>query len=660
MADKERYDELVQLIQKANLDYYTLDCPSITDNEYDSMMVELLELEKKHPEYVTENSPSQKVGNKILDGFKKVNRTEQMASLADVFNENELSDWYDKTMTNLGGTVVETVAEMKIDGLSIELVYDNGQLQYAATRGDGFVGEDVTENIRTIPSVPKVIIEKGHVEVRGEVYLPKKQLEIINAEQIANGKPTFANCRNLAAGTLKNLDTSVCKKRKLDVWIYYFWNASDYGITDHFTALTKLKEMGFKTNPEARLIKNKTELLNYVKEYTGKRNSLDYDIDGIVLKVNSFSHYKTLGKTAKVPHWAIAYKFPPELVITKLNDITWQVGRTGKLTPVAELSPVLVSGSMVARATLHNEDFIKDKGIMIGDYVVIKKAGDVIPAVDSVVTDRRDGTQKKFVMIDTCPDCGKKLTKVDAHIFCTNDDCPSRLLNRIIHFCEKEAMDIDGMGEKTCELLVNNSIISKIEDIYTQVKYEKIVDLDGFSDVSANNLINGINASKNNSLEKLLCGLGIKEVGHKMAEVLAKHFLTYDNLASATEEDLLNIPDVGPIAAKSIYEFTHKFENQYMIGVLKDNEVNMKYLGNVNVGTKLKDKVIVITGTLSKPRSEFEKLIKDNGGKVSGSVSKKTSYLLAADGEESSTKYKTAVSLGIEIINEDKFNELIK
>ena len=659
MSDKEKYDNLVQQIQKANLEYYTLSCPSITDNEYDSLMVELLELEKKHPEFVTVNSPSQKVGDKILDGFKKVKRTEQMASLADVFNEQELSDWYDKTMTALNNTV-DTVAEMKIDGLSIELIYDNGQLQYAATRGDGFVGEDVTENIRTIPSVPKVITEKGHVEVRGEVYLPKKQLEIINAEQIANGKPPFANCRNLAAGTLKNLDTAVCKKRKLDAWIYYFWNAGDYGITNHNDALTKLKEMGFRTNPEAKLIKTKKELLEYVKEYTEKRNSLDYDIDGIVLKVNSFSYYKTLGKTAKVPHWAIAYKFPPELVITKLNDITWQVGRTGKLTPVAELQPVLVSGSMVSRATLHNEDFINEKEIMIGDYVVIKKAGDVIPAVDSVVKERRDKTQKPFVMIDKCPDCGSELTKIDAHTFCTNDNCPSRLLNKIIHFCEKEAMDINGMGEKTCEMLINNNIISSIEDIYTNVTVEKVKALDGFSDSSANNLVNGINNSKSNSLEKLLCGLGIKEVGHKMAEVLARYFITYDALALSSEEELLNIQDVGPVAAKSIYEFTHNDTNKNVISTLISNGVNTKYLGNINTGDKLKNKVFVITGALSKPRSEFEKMIKENGGKVSGSVSSKTTYLLAADGEESSTKYKTAVSLGIEIINEDKFNELIK
>lgn len=659
MSDKEKYDSLVQQIQKANLEYYTLSCPSITDNEYDSLMVELLELEKSHPEFVTVNSPSQKVGDKILDGFKKVKRTEQMASLADVFNEQELSDWYDKTMTVLNNTV-DTVAEMKIDGLSIELIYDNGQLQYAATRGDGFVGEDVTENIRTIPSVPKVITEKGHVEVRGEVYLPKKQLEIINAEQIANGKQPFANCRNLAAGTLKSLDTAVCKKRKLDAWIYYFWNAGDYGITNHNDALTKLKEMGFRTNPEAKLIKTKKELLEYVKEYTEKRNSLDYDIDGIVLKVNSFSYYKTLGKTAKVPHWAIAYKFPPELVITKLNDITWQVGRTGKLTPVAELQPVLVSGSMVSRATLHNEDFINEKEIMIGDYVIIKKAGDVIPAVDSVVKERRDKTQKPFVMIDKCPDCGSELTKIDAHTFCTNDNCPSRLLNKIIHFCEKEAMDINGMGEKTCEILINNNIISSIEDIYTNVTVEKVKVLDGFSDSSANNLVNGINNSKNNSLEKLLCGLGIKEVGHKMAEVLARHFITYDTLALASEEELLNIQDVGPVAAKSIYEFTHNDTNKNVISTLVNNGVNTKYLGNINTGDKLKNKVFVITGALSKPRSEFEKMIKENGGKVSGSVSSKTTYLLAADGEESSTKYKTAVSLGIEIINEDKFNELIK
>ena len=657
---KTRYEELITMIEKASIDYYTNDCPSITDNEYDSMMVELTNIEKEHPELVNKNSPTQRVGNKVLEGFTKVQRTEQMASLDDVFNTDEFSDWYDKTMATLG-TTVETVAEMKIDGLSIELIYDNGELQYAATRGNGFVGEDVTENVLTITPLPPPPPEKGHVEVRGEIYMPKASLEEINAERVANGEQPFANCRNAAAGTLRNLDTSVCKKRKLNAWLYYFWNAADYGITTHSEALKKLKEYGFRTNPEARVIKDKDELMKYVAEYTTKRNSLDYDIDGIVLKVNDFCHYKTLGKTSKFPHWAIAYKFPPELVITKLNSITWQVGRTGKVTPVAELSPVLVAGSMVSRATLHDEDYIRDKGIMIGDYVVLKKAGDVIPAVDSVVESRRDGTQTKFAMIDVCPDCGKKLVKVDSLSYCVSLCCPSRKLNQIIHFCSKEAMDIEGMGEKTCELIYKAGYVRTIDEIY-KLTMDQLLKLEGFQVKSATNLLNAIQKSKSNSLEKLLCGLGIKEVGHKMAEVLAIHFKSLYALRDATEEDLLKIPDVGPIAAKSIVDYFKHSVNTHILLMLISAGVNTQYTGTISNGTKLNGKIFVITGTLSSPRTTFEKLIKDNGGRVSGSVSARTSYLLTGTGDDEklSSKYQNALALGIPIITEKEFVKLIE
>jgi len=660
---KEKYESLIKLIEKYSYEYYTLDAPTVTDNEYDSVYFQMLELEKQYPSLVTKTSPSQRAGNIVLDGFKKVNRTEQMASLDDVFNEQELIDWCDKTFKNCNtSNFVPSVAEMKIDGLSIELIYDDGVLQYAATRGDGYVGEDVTENVLTIKSIPTRIPEKGHVEVRGEIYMPKESLVEINKERIAAGQQPFANCRNAAAGTLRNLDTAVCKKRKLNAWLYYLWNAKDFGIKTHYESLTKLKEWGFRTNPEAKLITSMTNLMQYVADYTTKRNLLDYDIDGIVLKINDFNLYPVLGKTAKVPHWAIAYKFPPEKVITKLLDITYQTGRTGKITPVAELEPILVSGSLVSRATLHNEDYIKDKDIRIGDYVVLKKAGDVIPAVDSVVIDRRGKDVKEFKMINTCPVCGEPLTKVEAHHFCTNEKCKARELNKYIHFCEKEAMDIDGLGDKTVEALYEYGLIKDLASIILLPNLatpglDMMKNVDGFGSKIIERIKNGINNAKKNSLEKLLCGLGIDQVGSKLALVLAQKFKDVENLRHITVNELLKIDDVGPVAAQSISDYFNNEDNLDMIDAMVFGGMNAKYLG-APVGNKLNGKTFVITGTLSNSRSYYEKLIQDNGGKVSGSVSAKTSYLLL--GTDPGSKYDKAKALNVTIINENEFNNLIK
>ncbi len=659
---KNKYEELVKQIERWSYEYYTLDAPTVTDNEYDSAYKQLLDLEEKYPELVTKTSPSQRVGGKVLEGFTKVTRTKQMASLADVFSYNELYDWMlgIEAKTKPG---IEMVAEMKIDGLSIELIYDDGILQYAATRGDGFVGEDVTENVLTIKSIPTRIPEKGHVEVRGEIYMPKESLKQINEERTAAGLQPFANCRNAAAGTLRNLDTSVSKKRKLNAWLYYLWNASDFGITKHYDALLKLKEWGFRTNPEAKIVTT-SNIKEYVDTYTEKRNSLDYDIDGIVLKVNDFSWYTGLGGTAKVPHWAIAYKFPPEMVITKLNSITYQVGRTGKITPVAELTPVLVSGSMVKRATLHNEDFIKEKDIRIGDYVTIKKAGDVIPAVDSVVTSRRTGSEQVFSMIQNCPECGTPLVKIDAHHFCQNENCRARGLNKLIHFCSKEAMDIDGLGEKTVEVLYNEGYITDIVSIMmlpqlAEVNVAELKKLDGFGDKSFERIVQGVNKAKKNSLEKLLCGLGIKEVGLVMATTLAKTFKTLDAFRHIDEAKLKNIPGIGDVAAKYISEWFNSEDNMDILDDLEFAEINTNYIPTTyqNATNKLLGKTFVITGTLSKPRSYFEGLIKENGGTVSSSVSSKTSYVLV--GDEPGSKLDKAKSLNINILYENDFNNLL-
>ena len=658
MTIKEQYEDLIKYIEKASYEYYTLDKPTITDNEYDSAYAQLLEIEKEHPEFVTRNSPSQRVGNKVLEGFKKVKRTEQMASLDDVFNIDELDDWYNKTIKNAERNQLDMMAELKIDGLSIELVYENGELQYAATRGDGYVGEDVTENILTIPTIPTRIPETNHVEVRGEIYMPKKSLDSINEERIKSNLQPFANCRNAAAGTLRNLDTSICKQRKLNVWIYYLWNAKDFGLNTHEEALNKMTEWGFRTNPEATRITNIKNLHEYVEKQTKQRNSLDYDIDGIVLKVNDFSLYDKLGRTAKVPHWAIAYKFPPELVITKLRDITYQVGRTGKITPVAELAPVLVAGSMVKRATLHNEDYINDKDIRLGDYVVIKKAGDVIPAVDRVVLERRGPDVKKFEMITKCPICGSKLVKIDAHHFCPNDTCNARLVNKLIHFCSKEAMDIDGLGDKTIELLFNEGIIQDYETIMSLPNLvggkEKISSLEGFGEKSYQRICDGIEKAKHNSVEKLLTALGIKEVGSKMALTLAKHFKEIREMCGVKTDELLKIQDVGEVAALSISNWFNNPDNVETIDFLIEVcGVNGKYIPSNNGANKLNGKSFVITGTLSKSRQYYEDIIINNGGKVSGSVSSKTDYLLL--GENPGSKYEKAKSLNVKIINEHEF-----
>ena len=446
LVAKAKHDELVKLIEKYAREYYIDDNPSVSDQVYDQKMEELEALEKEWPELITRNSPTQRIIGTVLKGFNKITHQVQMLSLADVFNEDELTDWVKNTNIEVDRDL-EYVAEMKIDGLAMSLVYQDGELQYAATRGDGTTGEDVTTNVLTIPDIPTRIPLMGRVEVRGEIYMPKNSLEELNKEREKNGEPLFANARNAAAGSIRNLDSKIAKSRKLDGWWYYFTNAQDFGIKTHFDAILKLKELGFKTNPEAKVVRGIKEILAYVAEYTEKRDSLSYDIDGIVLKVNDFSYYDTIGYTAKTPKRAVAYKFPPKEVRTKLLDIIYTVGRTGKITPNAVLEPVRVAGSLVQRATLHNEDFIKDKGLMVGDTVVLRKAGDIIPEVVKAIPEERDGSQKEFTMIETCPVCGSPLTKIDAMHFCLNKSCPSRNIESLIHFASKDAMDIETIGE---------------------------------------------------------------------------------------------------------------------------------------------------------------------------------------------------------------------
>lgn len=660
MTPKERAQEIANLLEKYNYEYYVLDNPSVSDAEYDRLMQELIALEKANPELANPLSPTQRVGGLVQDQFKKVTHQRSMLSLANAFNEDDLRDFDQKVRDVVGVEKITYMTEMKIDGLGMSLVY-NKKIIYAATRGDGVEGEDVTANVITIKSIPTRINLDGDFEVRGEVFMPKKSLLKLNEERQKNGEPLFANTRNAAAGSVRQLDSGIAATRGLDAFWYYFVNAKDYGIRYHSEALNMVSKLGFKTNPERRLCHGIDEVIDYIKEYTQKRNSLSYDIDGIVIKVDDMSLYNKLGYTAKTPRWAIAYKFPPEEVITKLTDIIYTVGRTGKVTPNAVLEPVRVAGSTVQRATLHNEDFILEKQLMVGDYVVLRKAGDVIPEVVRVLLDKRDGTQTPYKMIENCPVCGSKLVKKDAMHFCINHSCEARQIEAIIHFSSRDAMDIDGLGEKVAEQFFNQSFLHYINDIYNLSNHrDEIINLDGWQAKSIDNLLKAIEVSKNNSLEKVLFGLGIKEIGAKMAKTLAKKFEHIDNLIKATEEELLEIPDIGPVVAHSLVDWFANENNLQIINYLKEQGLNFAYrASNTQAANSFfSGKTIVLTGTLSFiGRKEATDLLENLGAKVTGSVSKATDVVIA--GTEAGSKLDKANSLGITVLSEYEFKALI-
>lgn len=661
MDPKLRVEEITKLLEKYNYEYYVLDNPSVTDAEYDRLMQELIALETAHPELKSPLSPTQRVGGMVQDEFQKVTHKRMMLSLANAFNDEDLRDFDKKVRDVLQVDKVRYMAEMKIDGLGISLVYRN-RLIYAATRGDGTVGEDVTSNVITIKSVPSHIDLDDEYEIRGEVFMPKKSLERLNKERELAGEPLFANARNAAAGSIRQLDSAIAANRGLDAFWYYVVNAKDFGLRYHSEALNMADRLGFKTNPERRLCNGIDEVIDFINEYTEKRPSLAYDIDGIVIKVDDMDMYDKLGYTSKTPRWAIAYKFPPEEVITKLTDIIYTVGRTGKITPNAVLEPVRVAGSLVQRATLHNEDFIREKDLKVGDYVVIRKAGDVIPEVVRPVKERRSDDVIDFEMIDKCPVCGSPLTRIDAMHFCLNPHCEAKKIEGIIHFASRDAMDIEGLGEKVAEQFFNQGFIRSIKDIYDLSQYrDDIISLDGWKDKSIDNLLAGIEKSKENSLEKVLFGLGIKEVGEKMAKTLARKYGDIDALAATTEEELLEIPDVGPVLSKSLVAWFGDEKNVELINELKDKGVNFKFIGSTTkaANSYFSGKTVVLTGTLSSMgRKEATALLEDVGAKVTGSVSKATDCVIA--GEESGSKLDKAHALGIQVLGEEEFLALIK
>ena len=653
---KARAAFLTETLNRWTYEYYVLDNPSHSDAEFDRYMEELQRIEKQFPLLQSPTSPTQRVGGQVLDSFKKIPHKRLMLSLGDIFNEDEIRDWDRKIREALHKDVVDYMGEVKIDGLGMSLVYREGVLQYCVTRGDGNMGEDVTENVKKIPSIPLKVKETRPFEVRGEVFMPKSSLERLNNERLKTGEPLFANARNAAAGSIRQLDSRIAASRGLDAYWYYLVNAKELGEHIHSKSLDYLDELGFKTNHERRKLHGVEELIAYAKEYHEKRSSLGYDIDGLVFKVDDIDLYDIIGYTAKTPKWAIAYKFPPEEVSTKLLDIFLTVGRTGRITPNAVLEPVRVAGSLVQRATLNNEDFIAEKGLMIGDEVILHKAADVIPEVVRPLVERRDGTQRPFVMAENCPECGKPLTKVQGLHYCLNPDCPSRKIEGMIHFASRDAMDIDGMGSAVIEELFGEGFLHDIPDIYDLYQHAaRIKELDGWSNKSMSNLLGAIEESKNKSLERLLFGLGIKEVGNKTAKVLARRHRNLNEYFALTEEDYQKIDDIGPIVAASIYRYFHDEKNIAMIERLRAAGVNFEYLGTDTIDTTnyFYGKTVVLTGTLERySREEMTSILEGIGAKCSGSVSKKTDIVIAGPGAGS--KLAKAEALGIKVIDEEE------
>ena len=659
MNEIERIKELRAFLTKCSYEYYTLDKPTIPDSEYDMLFRELEQLEAKHPEMADPNSPTQRVGFEILSEFKKITHEKPLLSLGDVFSYDELREW-SKKISDIYPNV-EYCVEYKIDGLAMNLIYENGVFSQAVTRGDGTVGEDVTSNVKTIISIPMSIPYKQRYDIRGEVYMPKTSFERVNRERRANGEEEFANPRNAAAGSIRQLDSRICASRGLDGFWYHV--PDDINCSSHFDSLMYAKKLGFKVNDTMRLCNDIEEVIQVIEDTAKIRHNLPYEIDGMVIKVNSYDLQKAIGFTSRIPKWAIAYKFPAEEVRTKVEDIFITVGRTGKCTPNAKLTPVKVAGTSVGYATLHNEDIIKEKDVRIGDTVIVRKAGDIIPEVVRVIKENRDGSQVPFIFPDICPECGGKLYRFEgeaAH-YCVNSECKARLVYSISHFAERNAMNIDGLGENKVEAFINIGLLNSFEDIYKlHNRKDEIINLDKFGQKSFDNLIEAIENSKANSLEKLINGLGIRQVGEKAAKVLASYYKNMDNFINASLEDLSEIKDIGPVTAKYIKEFFEEESNIEMINQLKLFGVNMEYIDTrTNTNSLFNDKTVVLTGSLEiYTRSQASQILENLGAHVASSVSKKTDYVIY--GAEAGSKLTKAKELGVTCIDEQTFKSMLQ
>lgn len=652
---QQRILELRSILDRLAYEYYVLDQPSKSDQEYDRYYQELVVLEDEFPQYRDPNSITQRVGGVVLDAFTKVEHKRTMLSLGNAFNLEDLHAFDERVREVVPNA--RYVVELKIDGLAMSLIYRDGRFVQALTRGDGVVGEDVTHNVKTIPSIPMHIPLQGEVEVRGEVYMPNASFQMLNEEREKNGEELFANPRNAAAGSIRQLDSSVAAKRKLDAFWYYFVNAQEYDIHSHEEALQKMSEMHLRVNPLRKVCERIDEVWQFIEEITEQRNDLPYAIDGMVIKVDDLDAQNRLGSTVKVPRWAIAYKFPAEEVITKLLDIVVTVGRTGRITPNAVLEPVRVAGTTVSAAQLHNEDMIKEKDIRIHDDVVVRKAGDIIPEVVRPLLERRNDTQAVYHFPTHCPICGSELVRFpeEAAHYCINQDCPARVVESMIHFASRDAMDIDTLGDKKVEFFHKQGFLNTIEDIYCLKEHrQELIDLEGFKEKSVDKLLDAIEDSKQNPLEDLIYGLGIRQVGKKAAKVLAKHFLSMDALMAANEEELVAIKDIGQITAESITAFFHEPKNMELIAHLKGYGLRMDTEAEQIQESSFSGKTIVLTGTLTQmTRNDAKALLESLGANVSGSVSKKTDLVIY--GEAAGSKLTKANSLGVMTMDEDTF-----
>ena len=656
---KARIEELRKVIEYHNKRYYDDDDPEISDFEYDMLNNELKNLEKEFPELITADSNTQKVGGHVKEGFAEVTHEVPLQSLQDVFSIEELTEFDKRVKKQLGLEDINYVVETKIDGLSVALEYVNGEFVRGATRGNGLIGEDVTENLKTIKSIPKKLTENVNIIVRGEVFIGSEEFEKMNEEREIMGESLFANARNAAAGSLRQLDSKIAASRPLNIFIFNVQRLENNPFNSHFEQLEYLKKLGFNVNPVHDYCSNIDEAIEAVNKIGENRDKLAFGIDGAVIKVDDLDLREQLGVTAKTPRWAIAYKYPPEQKQTLLKDIICQVGRTGAITPMAILEPVRVAGSTISKTTLHNEDFVKEKDLRIGDTVIIQKAGDVIPEVVAVVTEKRNGTEKVFEMPKVCPVCGAPAVREDGEAVtrCTGIECSAKALRSIVHFSSKVGMDIDGLGYSIIEQLIDNNLITGIADIYT-LKLEDIASLKKNGKKFAQNLVDSINASKNNDVFKLITALGIRHVGSKLAKTLAKKYRNIDNLMNADLEELSMQDDVGEKTAESIYEFFKQEQTVDLINKLKAAGVNMESLEEESEDKRFAGMTFVLTGALdSFTRDEASDIIEKFGGKTSGSVSKKTTYVLA--GEDAGSKLTKAQSLGVTVISEEQFKEMI-
>ena len=659
---KARIEELRKTLEYHAKKYYDEDKPEISDFEYDMMMNELKSLEKQFPDLIDKESLTQKVGGHVKEGFKQVEHEIPLQSLQDVFSYEELRDFDERVRKQLkdNGKNLKYVVETKIDGLSMAIEYKDGKFVRAATRGNGLIGEDVTNNAKTIKTIPSELTEPVTIIVRGEVFIGSKEFEKLNEEREILGKTLFANARNAAAGSLRQLDSKITATRPLDIYIFNVQKLENNQFNSHYEQLEYLDKLGFNVNPVKILCNNIDEAINAITKIGDDREKLSFGIDGAVIKVDNLDYREELGTTFKTPRWAIAYKYPPEQKETLLKDIVCQVGRTGAITPIAILEPVKVAGSTISKTTLHNEDFIKEKDLRIGDRVIIQKAGDVIPEVVESVKSKRTGEEKEFVMPKVCPVCGAPTIREEGEAVtrCTGIECSAKALRNIVHFASKEGMEIDGLGYSIIEQLIDRKLISNIADIYS-LKLEDIASLKKNGKKFAQNLIDSIEKSKNNDLFKLITGLGIRHIGAKSAKNLARKFRNIDNLMNASIEELSIQNDVGEITAKSIYEFFHEEQSIDLINKLKTAGVNMESLEEESSDNRFEGQTFVLTGALSKySRDEASDIIEKLGGKTSSSVSKKTSYVLA--GEDAGSKLTKAQSLGVTVITEEEFEKMIK